>query len=394
MKTWHYATSANEQFQVSEAEIPGLIANGTISPQTRVWSSGMANWAAAHEMMPALFGGDPASSGPPAMNPLRPLAFGGMGAEGMKKEIPSNFTAMQETTAAVHYAIDISPEELEATRLTEEHFRTAALLLHTQGFVILKQALPTSLVDEARNEFGRIFQDCVSSQQGDAWYQVAKQTEAVFWERNNRWRIFPKLRAPFDSSQILSNPFAGGLLSSFLGNDYYCKFVSSDTCLKGAKVQSPHRELGAGWSWQPRTLVVNIPLAHSGLENGPLEIWTGGSHLWSNAVLEKFEWKDDVQDGSNPWLEWFATLFPSRRVVLEPGDMLIRDPGLMHRGTVNDTDEPRTMLTLCYFRHGESHDYGRIEFNLDRPLWENLAPEARGLFAHEFESASAKPAPN
>ena len=65
MKTWHYATSANEQLQVSEAEIPGLIANGTISPQTRVWSSGMANWAAAHEMMPALFGGEPASSGPP-----------------------------------------------------------------------------------------------------------------------------------------------------------------------------------------------------------------------------------------------------------------------------------------------------------------------------------------
>ncbi|MBP6784067.1 MAG: TIGR00266 family protein [Verrucomicrobiales bacterium] len=69
MKTWHYATSANEQFQVSEAEVPALISNGTITPQTRVWSSGMANWAAAHEMMPALFGGDPGSSGPPAMPP-------------------------------------------------------------------------------------------------------------------------------------------------------------------------------------------------------------------------------------------------------------------------------------------------------------------------------------
>ena len=28
-----------------------------------------------------------------------------------------------------------------------------------------------------------------------------------------------------------------------------------------------------------QALVVNIPLAHSGLENGPLEIWTGGSAL-------------------------------------------------------------------------------------------------------------------
>jgi len=67
MKTWHYATSSNEQIQVSEADLPALIANGTIAPQTRVWSSGMANWAGAHEMLPALFGGDPASSGPPAI---------------------------------------------------------------------------------------------------------------------------------------------------------------------------------------------------------------------------------------------------------------------------------------------------------------------------------------
>lgn len=301
---------------------------------------------------------------------------------------------MEETTPAVHHAIEIEPAELEASRFTADHLRTAALLLHTQGFVILKRALPGGLAETVRDEFIRIFQDCIASRQGDGWYQVAAQTQAVFWERNSRWRIFPKLRAPFDSTWILANPFASELLSSFLGSDHYCKFVSSDTCLKGATVQSPHRELGAGRMWGPRALVVNIPLGHCGLENGPLEIWTGGSHLWNNAVLEKFDWNDDVQDGRNPSMEWFATLFPSRRVVLEPGDILIRDPGLLHRGTVNRTDEPRTMLTLCYFRRGQSHDYGRAEYNLDRSIWENLAPEAKRLFAHEFESSSAAPSPS
>jgi uncharacterized protein (TIGR00266 family) len=76
MKTWHYATATNEQIQVSEAELPALIANGTVTPQTRVWSSGMASWAAAHEMFPALFGGDPGSSGPPAIPQAAPPAMG------------------------------------------------------------------------------------------------------------------------------------------------------------------------------------------------------------------------------------------------------------------------------------------------------------------------------
>jgi uncharacterized protein (TIGR00266 family) len=66
MKTWHYATPNNEQFQTNESDLPILVSNGTITPQTRVWSSGMANWATAGEVMPALFGTAPSST-PPAM---------------------------------------------------------------------------------------------------------------------------------------------------------------------------------------------------------------------------------------------------------------------------------------------------------------------------------------
>ncbi len=66
MKTWHYATPSNEQFQTSESDLPILVSNGTITPQTRVWTSGMPGWSLAGEVMPALFGASP-SSNPPAM---------------------------------------------------------------------------------------------------------------------------------------------------------------------------------------------------------------------------------------------------------------------------------------------------------------------------------------
>lgn len=65
MKTWHYATPTNEQIKTTEAELPGLIANGTITPQTRVWSNGMANWSPAGDVLPELFGDNGSQAGPP-----------------------------------------------------------------------------------------------------------------------------------------------------------------------------------------------------------------------------------------------------------------------------------------------------------------------------------------
>ena len=107
-------------------------------------------------------------------------------------------------------------------------------------------------------------------------------------------------------------------------------------------------------------------------------------YLWRNEVLEQLRLGTDVQDGRNPDIEWFATLFPSRRLELELGDVLIRDPGLLHRGTVNHTDERRSMLTVCYFRQGQTHDYGQVDYNLDRELWQQLDPRVQALFAHAF----------
>ena len=68
MKTWHYANSQEDQNQASEAELPSLVASGTITPQTKIWSKGMDNWAFAGQALPQLFAGAPAAaSGPPPM---------------------------------------------------------------------------------------------------------------------------------------------------------------------------------------------------------------------------------------------------------------------------------------------------------------------------------------
>ncbi len=291
---------------------------------------------------------------------------------------------MDAFTPADELPIVISDAEREARALTDDHLRLAVLLLHTRGWVVLRGAIPGDLAAAAEEAFDRIRRDCFASKDGDGWYQVGRQTEAVFWERNRRWRIFPKLRPPLSDVWIVTNPFAMALLRSSLGEGFYCKFVSSDTCLRGAGIQSPHRELGAGAQWEPRALIVNVPMGRCGLDNGPLEVWYSGGHLWRNDVLAAAGVGHDVQDGSNAGAEALAAALPSRRVVLDPGDVLVRDPGLLHRGTVNKTDEPRSMLTMAYFRKGEDHSYGDVRFSLDEELYDALEPEARALFAHAF----------
>ena len=276
--------------------------------------------------------------------------------------------------------VRVSEEEREAGRLSHEGTRTAVLLLHTAGYVILRDALPRDLVSRVRAEFDDILRDCMESRVGEAWYQVSGRHRAVFWERGARWRVFPKLRPPLSDVRLLANPLVVPVLEELLGSGLHCKFVSSDTCVKGSATQAPHRELGAGGAREPIAYIVNVPLSRNTPRNGPLEVWPNGTHLWSPDVLRRHGLSDDVQDGENPALAELSGGIPSERLLLEPGSLLIRNPGMLHRGTPNRTRRPRSMLTVCYLRRGYDFDYGTAEYNLDPDLFSRLDPRVQSLF--------------
>src|SRR5262249_38615118 len=271
--------------------------------------------------------------------------------------------------------VRISDQERAVGRLSPDSFDRAALLLHTAGYVVLRDALARDLVRRARDSFDDILRDCVESKDGEGWYQGAERTQAVFWERGYRWRIFPKLRPPLSDVRLLANPLVVPLLEEHLGEGFRCKFVSSDTCYRGSTIQAPHRELGAGGAREPVAYIVNVPLSRNTQRNGPLEVWPNGSHLWSAEMLRRPGVADDIQDGEKPELLELAGRPPSERLLLEPGSLLIRTPGMLHRGTPTRPRRPRSMLTVCYLRRDYDHDYGAAEFNLDPELFAGLDPE-------------------
>lgn len=67
-QTWFYATADKQQISCSEEQLRGMIAAGTVTPDTLVWSEGMTGWQKAREIPDLQFG----RAGPPAFP-----AFGG-----------------------------------------------------------------------------------------------------------------------------------------------------------------------------------------------------------------------------------------------------------------------------------------------------------------------------
>lgn len=281
----------------------------------------------------------------------------------------------------------VSEEEHIKGQLSPDNVRLGTLLLHTRGYVILTGAVPDPLLGHLRSSFAQLFEHSLA-------YVAAgvRQTpptdqagnDCVFWEQGARFRIFPKLTGPFADPYVLRNPFAHAIIAETLGADYYCKSVSSDTCVKGSIRQGPHRDIGFYDGQAIAGAVVNIAITECGLHNGPIEIWPGGSHLWRAELFDRFNLVPFIQDDANAAVEALASHIPSKLIELRPGHLMIRDPGMLHRGTPNPTDEPRTMLTAGYFRNDYYYPYGDTRCNLDEKLYQQLDSAVRQLFAPFF----------
>ena len=76
MKTWHYHSASGSSASTSEENLSELVEGGTLTPQTLVWTQGMAGWEPASKALPDLFTGPgmpPAlpAGGPPPMRGKR-----------------------------------------------------------------------------------------------------------------------------------------------------------------------------------------------------------------------------------------------------------------------------------------------------------------------------------
>lgn len=115
-------------------------------------------------------------------------------------------------------------------------------------------------------------------------------------------------------------------------------------------------------------LVVSFGLINITSDHGPIEIAPGTHRL--------------PRDGAGRLIEPADSML--QLVPLELGDVLIRHPWALHRGTPNVTDTPRPLVSIRYVRHWYS-DNSREVNPIPRTVWQGLTAEQQTLMRFAIE---------
>jgi ectoine hydroxylase-related dioxygenase (phytanoyl-CoA dioxygenase family) len=109
-------------------------------------------------------------------------------------------------------------------------------------------------------------------------------------------------------------------------------------------------------------MVVSFGLIRIAKEHGPIEIAPDTHRMKRTDALQAVE----------------AGEVGLQAIPLEIGDVLIRHPWALHRGTPNTTDEPRALATIRYVRRWYA-DASRDVEALPHATWESLTAEQQGM---------------
>lgn len=144
---------------------------------------------------------------------------------------------------------------------------------------------------------------------------------------------------PFADEEIFTDPDILAIVENLVGKDFTMVQLATDTPLLGSEYQDVHRDappLFPEWGKEtpPFQLAINFPLVDVTAENGPFET-TLGTHM-----ISKEEGLRKVETGE-------VELVP---LLMKLGDVMVRDVRGLHRGTPNNTDEPRPMVVIGYSR--------------------------------------------
>jgi ectoine hydroxylase-related dioxygenase (phytanoyl-CoA dioxygenase family) len=213
------------------------------------------------------------------------------------------------------------------TRFTDDDLDSLAADLNRDGLCILRGLLDEALIKEWAQAFEVLFAERQNRPGGLAPREQARYYLTLPWV------------SPFASTEVFANPAVLGVLNRIFPQEYVMVQLGTDVPLRGSDYQETHRDFRPLFTDEVVTplyaVAVNFPLVDVTEENGPFE-QARGTHLLPREVgLER------IRSG-----EIHMERFPMQR-----GDLMIRSPLALHRGTPNRTDLPRPMVVMGYVMH-------------------------------------------
>lgn len=251
----------------------------------------------------------------------------------------------------------LTPDEIEKQQLSFDTLTQALKLMRVNGYVIFESVLPEDLIENLYRDHQQVFD------------KYLENPDPTFGK--NHYRTYLPFRPPFCDERVIANTLVIPILNDLLGKDFVCHYLASNTCISGSEYQPPHadtHQLFPGSDIKPPAyhVVVNIPLVDVTEENGAMEIWGGGTHLNTFGVEE---------------IEALAPFMPSQRATMPAGSIMVRDGRMWHRGTENQSADPRPMLAMVYTRPWV--DAGARRIGIPQTIFDTLSDRARAIFKHE-----------
>jgi ectoine hydroxylase-related dioxygenase (phytanoyl-CoA dioxygenase family) len=263
--------------------------------------------------------------------------------------------------------LKVSVEELSNQALDPSNLQEAVNQIKANGYVVLEGALSQNLVAELRSSFKRVFDAYVDRIKVDTTPVNAETPRG-----QKRFQMNLPFIKPFNDSQIITNPFVLSILDQLLGEDCTLLYFASDTPLPGSDYQGVHSDEiplfpEAEITLPAVVMAVNIPLVDITEENGATDVWPGGTHR----IPENMNKPKLVQKT--------AESMKYEKVLMNVGDILIRDPRMWHRGTPNHSNEWRPLMALYYNRAWFNRDGVSPKVGIPRETFEGLSERGKRL---------------
>src|SRR5438552_5399737 len=165
--------------------------------------------------------------------------------------------------------MSLSDAERRDGALKPETVHLAVQQVLNNGYVLFEGVLPRTLVSQMYDAFTRTF---------NAYIAKTDPNRGA-----NRYQMHVPFEPPFNDERIITSPFVLPIVEALVGEDCICHYFASDTPLPGSAYQDAHADIfplfpETAMVMPPYSIVVNIPLVDFREDNGPLEIWPGGTH--------------------------------------------------------------------------------------------------------------------
>jgi len=156
----------------------------------------------------------------------------------------------------------------------------------------------------------------------------------------NRHYIPLPFRPPLYNPAFFDDDTVFAIMAGILGEDMVIDQFASDTPFKGSVHQEVHRDVRELFAEEPdlrhppAILAMNWPFVDVTAEQGPFLV-ADGTHR-----LREADAQAKIDSGE----------IPLKSLSMQAGDVLLRDPTCLHRGSPNLTDTPRVMAVVSFLR--------------------------------------------